>query len=231
MMRNKFELRAKTKEIRDQWVEALEFLCDVREKLGTMSDERSVSVATYFSVDSKVDRSASVTSQDVKGSKNSKSYKYQNLGKEEVMGIMNDDQIDLSSIDKKLSQQKKQSEEIIEKTGIWNYISKIPEKKLKSRVMYGFLGKPTRGAIKVEKMRWLFLISSRPLNQDQYLEDGEQITDDDLPPLVEFDTIYYYSTGINNDEINLAGEIKSLDIDKVYINSENDSNIHSFVID
>ena len=196
-----------------------------------MIDERSSSAATYFSTDSKIiDRSSSVSSADAGKSKSSKSYKYANIGKDEVMGIMDNDQDNINSIDKKLNNQNKKSESILEETGILGYINKIPSKKRKSRTMYGFLGKPTRGAIKVPKMRWLFLISSRPLNQDDYLEDNEHIKEENLPPLIEFDTIYYYSTSVN-DKVNLAGEIKAIDIDNVYINSESDSKMHSFVID
>jgi len=47
-----FELRAKDKQDRDEWVEAIEFLIDIRDKLGNLADGRSVSVSTYFSVDS-----------------------------------------------------------------------------------------------------------------------------------------------------------------------------------
>ena len=196
-----------------------------------MVDERSISVSTYFSTDSKVvDRSSSVSSADASKFKSSKSYKYKNIGKDEVMGIMDDTQFDINSIDKKLNDQNKKSEIFLEEAGISEYISKIPLKKRKARTMYGFLGKPTRGAIKVPKKRWIFLISSRPLNQDDYLEDNEQIKEEDLPPLIEFDTIYYYSISAN-DNVNLAGEIKAIDIDNVYINSENDSKMHSFVID
>ena len=143
---------------------------------------------------------------------------------------MDYDQDDINSIDKKLNNQNKKFETILKETGISGYINKIPSKKRMSKTMYGFLGKPTGDAIKVPKIRWLFLINSRPLNQDDYLEDNEHIKKEDLPPLIEFDTIYYYSTSVN-DKVNLAGEIKAIDIDHVYINSENDSKMHSFVID
>jgi len=46
--------------------------------------------------------------------------------------------------------------------------------------------------------RWVFLISSRPLNQEQYVLDTEILSADMLPSLIEFDTIYYF--GFDNSE-------------------------------
>lgn len=223
-----FELRTKNKEERDEWVEALEFLIDIREKLGNMANERSVSVSTYFSVDTPV---VGQSDTNLEKQKSSKSYKYSNLGKDEIIGIMDEDSGQLDSMDEQLGTQKKLSETILNSTGIWDYISQIPEEKRNNRVMYGFLGKPNRTALKIAKTRWVFLISSRPLNQDAYLDDNEEITEDDLPPLMSFDTLYYYSTGYNFEDSTLAGEIKTIDIDSVHINNQNGSNLHSFTID
>jgi len=132
-------------------------------------------------------------------------------------------------MDEKLGNQKKQSENILNVTGIWDYISPIPDEMRDCRTMYGFLGKPNRSSLKIEKKRWVFLISSRPLSQDAYLEDHSEISEDHLPHLMSFDTVYYYSTGYNNDEVTLAGEISTLDIDNITTSSNGD--MHSFTID
>jgi hypothetical protein len=162
--------------------------------------------------------------------KTTKSYKYANVGKDEIMGIIDEGKTQID-MDEKLGSQKKLSDNILILTGIWDYISQIPENKRESRIMYGFLGKPNRTALKIEKKRWVFMISSRPLNQEAYLEDTSEISDDDLPPLVNFDTIYYYSTGYNNEEISLAGEIKAIDIDSVALSTDNSASLHSFTIE
>jgi hypothetical protein len=47
-----FELRAKSAQERDEWVEAIEFLIDISDRLGNMGDDRHYSVNSYFSVDS-----------------------------------------------------------------------------------------------------------------------------------------------------------------------------------
>lgn len=55
------------------------------------------------------------------------------------------------------------SEKALVTKGIWNYLKSVKEKTLKSRIMYGFLKKRSKGKIKYFSSRWFFLISSRPL--------------------------------------------------------------------
>lgn len=208
-------------------MEALDFLMDLKDKLGNIGDDRSSSINTYFSTDSPIVEEHDGGSD--KGSKASKSYKYANLGKDDLMGVMDDNEGSNGMITS--SENAKQSENLLKSTGIWDYISNIPENIRKNRVMYGFLKKPNRTKLKIEKKRWVFLISSRPLNQDSYLEDQEEITEDDLPPLTNFDTLYYYKMGYNKNEAVLAGEIKILEMENVKIESNTGSESHSFIID
>ena len=55
------------------------------------------------------------------------------------------------------------SEKALITKGIWNYLKAVKEKALKSRIMYGFLKKRSKGKIKYFSSRWFFLISARPL--------------------------------------------------------------------
>ena len=65
--------------------------------------------------------------------------------------------------------------------------------------MSGFLRKkPKITKFQPHMERWVFLISSRPLNQEQYVLDTEILSADMLPSLIEFDTIYYF--GFDNSE-------------------------------
>jgi hypothetical protein len=125
----------------------------------------------------------------------------------------------------------KQADTLLKGTGVWDYISHIPEKLLKTRMMHGFLGKPNRTALKIEKKRWVFLISSRPLNQDAYLENQEELDEDEMPPIINFDTIYYYKPEYNEGEATLAGEVKTIDIDSVVIDHNKHGEFHSLTID
>lgn len=55
------------------------------------------------------------------------------------------------------------SEKALQTKGIWNYLKSIKEGTLKSRIMYGFLKKRSKGKMKYFTQRWFFMISSRPL--------------------------------------------------------------------
>ena len=74
--------------------------------------------------------------------------------------------------------------------GIWGYLKNIPVELMRSRVIFGFLRKRSKGAIKFFNTRWWFLISSRPLNTEDFIRDSEVLSETLLPPLFEFDTIY-----------------------------------------
>lgn len=117
--------------------------------------------------------------------------------------------------------------------GILAYIKEIPKDKLEPRLMYGFLKKRGRNkignTIGPDHKRWCFLISSRPLNKDDYLDDPEAISDDHLPPLIEFDCLYYYSMSDKNDTTPVKGEIKTIEIDK--IEDKVDGKYYSMYID
>jgi hypothetical protein len=65
--------------------------------------------------------------------------------------------------------------------------------------MFGYLRKRSKGAIKFFNNRWWFLISSRPLNTEDFLEDTEVLSEQLLPPLFEFDVIYQYFMDAPND--------------------------------
>jgi len=74
----------------------------------------------------------------------------------------------LTSLDPKLkvgkSREQTLSEDALKSKGLWNYLKTLPEPKLHSRLMYGFLKKRGKGKMKSFQLRWFFLFSSRPLN-------------------------------------------------------------------
>lgn len=55
------------------------------------------------------------------------------------------------------------NEKALVSKGIWTYLKRVKEKQLKSRIIYGFLKKRSKGKIKYFQSRWFFMISSRPL--------------------------------------------------------------------
>jgi hypothetical protein len=106
--------------------------------------------------------------------------------------------------------------------GINNYIIKLDPKKRDSRILYSFLYKRQRRALKrFFKQRWVFLMSSRPLDKEKYLNDTEDISDEFLPPLMEMGTIYYYKMNSNGDNSPNLGSIKCEDINSIDMTIDN----------
>jgi hypothetical protein len=80
----------------------------------------------------------------------------------------------------------------IKTKNIWSYLKVIDPKIMQSRVIFGFLRKRSRGKFKFFVNRWYFMISSRPLNMEDFITDEEVLPEAVLPPMIEFDTIHYY---------------------------------------
>ena len=108
----------------------------------------------------------------------------------------------------------------------------IPEI-MRSRVMFGFLRKRSKGHVKYFITRWWFLISSRPLNMEDFLEDEHVLAETELPPLYEFDTMYYYYMDTPYDASGAQGQIPTNKIISVQIKNMQESKEegHAFVLD
>jgi hypothetical protein len=84
--------------------------------------------------------------------------------------------------------------------------------------MFGFLNKLMRSAkVPIYVERWYFLISSRPLNSIDFLNDKYVLPEAKLPPLFEFDTIYLYLFGSDGDESSCLDKIMCKDIGSIEI--------------
>lgn len=69
----------------------------------------------------------------------------------------------------------------------------------------------------MEHNRWWFLISSRPLTPIDFLRDSEVLNESQLPPLFEFDTLYQYYAGDENDKSAWCGKLPVSDIHSIRI--------------
>ena len=116
---------------------------------------------------------------------------------------------------------------------IWYYLKSMPEEKMMSRVIFGFLRKRSSGRVQVFVNRWWFLISSRPLSINQYIRDDAVLTENELPPLLEFDTLYYYYMDSETDISQCQGSIRTTDISNILRKDMSDSKEdgHAFILD
>lgn len=88
---------------------------------------------------------------------------------------------------------------------MWNYLKAIDPKIMRSRVIFGFLRKRARGKFKYFMSRWYFMISSRPLNMEDFISDETVLPESALPPTIEFDTIYNFYMENSDDKSPMQG--------------------------
>ena len=126
------------------------------------------------------------------------------------------------------------SEQALEDKGILYYLKNIDDSLKKSRLMYGFISKRSTGKIKYFQYRWFFLISSRPLNYVDYLNDPRVLDETQIPPLLELDTVYFFIMGKKGDTSGQCGEIKTIEIINITTKDMSKSkteNGHAMIVD
>jgi hypothetical protein len=75
---------------------------------------------------------------------------------------------------------------------------------VKSRVHFGFLMKKHKKEFIYQK-RWFFLISSRPLNDQDYENDDKLVYKN--PAGIQMDTLYYFTFDNDSDDSTFKGDI------------------------
>jgi hypothetical protein len=118
--------------------------------------------------------------------------------------------------------------------GIWTYLKCINYEIVRSRVIFGFLRKRSKGLNGIYHNRWWFMISSRPLGMEDFLRDTEVLNEAQLPPLFEFDTMYQYYMGAADDSSGHSHSLKTSDIINIkMIDKEKglSKEGHDFIID
>ena len=104
---------------------------------------------------------------------------------------------------------------------------------VKSRLIFGYMRMRSKGAIKFFNNKWFFMISSRPLNMEDFLRDTEVLNEAVLPPLFEFDTMYQYYMAAPDDPSGHTSTLRTNDIISIKIKNQVDSREegHSFILD
>jgi hypothetical protein len=116
---------------------------------------------------------------------------------------------------------------------IWDYLQNVDRDIIRSRVMFGFLRKRSKGLHGIYHNRWWFMVSSRPLGMEDFLRDNEVLNEAKLPPLFEFDTIYQYFMDAPDDSSGHSHQLRTSDIISIKIlkmDGLNDKG-HSFILD
>ena len=116
---------------------------------------------------------------------------------------------------------------------IWDYLQNIDHDIIRSRLMFGFLRKRSKGPTGIYHNRWWFLVSSRPLGMEDFLRDTEVLNEAKLPPLFEFDTIYQYFMDAPDDSSGHSHQLRTSDIISIKILKKEGPHGkgHSFILD
>lgn len=173
-----FEMFTKTKEEAEVWVACLKFLSEYKSK--EMETSTSVRSASYFhtliNTNEINQETVSKDLQDAnkksklksKSKSKTRAHKFKNLDAKAYTSVINESKFNYAKykIDPKLILNKDVqtlSQKALTSKGLWNYLKVVKEKTLKSRMLYGFLKKRSKGRVKYFNTRWFFMISSRPL--------------------------------------------------------------------
>ncbi len=96
---------------------------------------------------------------------------------------------------------------MISAKGIKRHLENIPSEIIDSRMICGFLHKRPKSSVENYQKRWVFLISSRPLNEKEYDTDDFSLEEKILPSFLMFDNIYYYKVENEKDSSEAVGKI------------------------
>ena len=166
-----YHLKAKTKEIRDKWVAALELLLSLRE-----NQQKT--------------RSATI------GINNSKKTEENN---EEVITRPKSPSPSRKKGKKDVNKNIKLNKKLLDKRGINNLLS-LSNPEIKKRFFSGFLKRSSKIKEREAKKKfWAILFSSRPLRNADYEKDDKMIDNSKLKDWLQFDTLFLFSADEEDD--------------------------------
>lgn len=99
---------------------------------------------------------------------------------------------------------------MLELVGLKDYIKKMNENFITNRMIYGYIGKRSKGKVKYFQKRWFLLVSAKSLYPELY-NDEKILFEQDLPPWLELDTLLYFKVKDENKAPKSKGNIKMID--------------------
>lgn len=192
-----FKLKAENEGLKNDWIEVIKII----------KNENTMLLSEVGK-----DRSSSMYSTK------DKSWKIQNQSKE-VINTLSNQGVTVNQ------NEGIKSDKCIEIKGLKPLLRGINPDLLKVRMKHGFVMKKHKSNFMSSQKRWLFLISARPLLNEDQLKDEETLDQNTLPSSIKFDVLYYYSVEDEQDTSPSKGElimsecsrISTKEIDKEYI--------------
>jgi len=210
-----FILKAKTEKEKDKWIKVItllkEKLLEMRreqedkiERLDSFTRKRELSTKSNVSTE----RHSSTTISKTASKKN----KLTNAGKV------------TAEIIKKhgfgVSKEEKLSSDLLKSKGIDQLIN-LTDSKIASRIYYGFINKKHKEYDYYQK-RWFFIFSSRPLFDNNYLEDDTDLDPKKQKDWLKFDTLFYFKYESTDENSKSSGELELVNSHKIELLDKDD---------
>ena len=161
-----YHLKAKTKELRDKWVAAIELLLSLKEN---QQKYRSVSINI-------INKKNNEEKNEEPANKPNRSGSFKKKEKKDI-----NKNIKLNKI-------------LLDKRGINNLLS-LSNPEIKRRFFSGFLKRSSKIKEREAKKKfWAILFSSRPLKNADYEKDDKMIDNSKLKDWLQFDTLFLFSS-------------------------------------
>ena len=161
-----YHLKAKTKELRDKWVAAIELLLSLKEN---QQKYRSVSINI-------INKKNNEEKNEEPANKPNRSGSFKKKDKKDI-----NKNIKLNKI-------------LLDKRGINNLLS-LSNPEIKRRFFSGFLKRSSKIKEREAKKKfWAILFSSRPLKNADYEKDDKMIDNSKLKDWLQFDTLFLFSS-------------------------------------
>lgn len=98
----------------------------------------------------------------------------------------------------------------------------LSDQHIKDRIQYGFLEKRHKSKLEFYQKRWVFLTSSRPLNDYAYEADEESLEHNILPNWMDFDILYYFKAENEEDKSESRGSLNLAECNGIEIRETDD---------
>ena len=211
-----YHLKAKTKELRDKWVAAIELLMNVKAKQQKQQQEKEekeeekeekVEKEEQEEQEEPHQRQSSVAIPEHKIRVDLDASQSFDASSSRISNpTLNTSSNSTKKKDKSHSKYVKMNTKLLDKKGIHNLLS-LSNPDIKKRFFSGFLKKGSKLDIKKKKF-FVILFSSRPLRDSDYEKDDKMIDNSKLKEYLKFDTLFFF----NVDKDDEKDPIKSLDL-------------------
>ena len=213
-----FILKAKTEKEKDKWIKVITLL---KEKLLELRREQEDKIERFDSFSRK--RDSTKISRTSNNERQSSSFSNLSKTGQKKNKLTNAGKVTADIIKKHgfgVSKEEKLSSDLLKSKGIDQLIN-LTDSKINSRIYYGFINKKHKEYDLYQK-RWFFIFSSRPLFDNNYLEDETDLDPKKQKDWLKFDTLFYFKYESTDENSKSSGELELVNSHKIELLDKDD---------